>query len=151
MRVAGLFVGAVGLGTSTAIGQDPPKAEAPIDKVHYGDGRQGCVRSHDVTITSSIEFVGQGMKVTATAYQSPPSNSDAAVVEIEGMGKIEEDMQGRMGDQPHDRPASRKAVSLNSRFAQPPSSSELHWKKLYKSAETVAAEEVDGKKAYKVR
>ncbi|MFN0136031.1 MAG: hypothetical protein ACKVS9_07935 [Phycisphaerae bacterium] len=151
--LAGLFVGAIGLMTPTALGQDLPKAEDVIDKyIKVTGGKEAYEKRQDITVTSSVEFKGQGMSAKATGYQAAPAKS-YNVIEIEGMGKIEEGYDGKVAweTNPMTGPRIKEGNELEFAIRTATFNGELHWKKLYKSAETVGSEDIDGKKAFKLK
>lgn len=151
--LAGLFIGAIGLMTPSALADDLPKADDILEKyIKVTGGRAAYEKRENITIHSTIEFAAAGVKGTAIAYQAPPAKSYTAI-ELEGMGKIEEGCDGKVAwdMNPMSGPRVKEDAELEFAIRTSTFNGELHWKKLFKSVETVAAEDVEGKKTYKVK
>src|SRR5450631_2122523 len=66
-----------------------PKADTILDRfVEAAGGKAIFEKHHNEVMHGNIEFAGRGLKGTMTLYQVEPDQS-RAVIEIEGVGKIE--------------------------------------------------------------
>src|SRR6266542_921973 len=74
---------------------DPlPKAEAILDKYIEVTGGKAAYEKKRTEVSSALmEFVGKGVKASMTIYHAEP-NKSYSVVEIDGIGKIEEGTDG---------------------------------------------------------
>jgi hypothetical protein len=139
--------------TGTAPAEDQlPKAEGIMDKFIEATGGQAAYEKLDNEMwTGTFEFAGKGIKGTATSYRAKPNRS-FTTIELEGVGTIEDGTDGetawtrsalqgprvKQGDE-------RAAVMREATFNSP-----IHWRDLYKHAETAGAETVDSQECYKV-
>lgn len=133
--------------------KDLPKAEAIIDKyIEATGGKSAYEKRESLVITSTIEIAAQGIKGKATAYQTKANKSYTAI-EFEGIGKIEEGYDGKTAweTNPMMGPRVKEDDELELAIRSATFNGELQWKKLYKSAETVGMEDVEGKPAYKLK
>src|SRR6266446_1567850 len=72
----------------------PPKGETILDKYIEVTGGKAAYEKKRSEISSAVmEFVGKGVKANMTMYHAEP-NKSYSVVEIEGIGKIEEGTDG---------------------------------------------------------
>ena len=150
-----IILGLAGLlcaGFVRAADEPLPSPEALMDKYIDATGGKAAYekRRNEITI-GTMEFTGKGIKGTVTAY-SDVSNNNYTVIEIEGVGKIEQGVyngtawessaiQGSRIKQGAERDEFLRDATFNS---------EIHWRELYPKSETVGAEEVGGSPAYKV-
>jgi len=133
--------------------KDLPKAEAIIEKyVDATGGKAAYEKRETLIITSAIEIAAQGIKGKATAYQTK-ANKSYTVLEFDGIGKIEEGYDGKTAweTNPMAGPRIKDGDELELAVRTATFNGELHWKKLYKSAETVGLEDVEGKPAFKLK
>src|SRR5882762_11423821 len=71
-----------------------PKAETILDKYIEVTGGKAAYEKKRSEISSAVmEFVGKGVKANMNTYHAEP-NKSYSVVEIEGIGKIEEGTDG---------------------------------------------------------
>jgi hypothetical protein len=98
-----------------------------------------------------MEFTGRGVKGTMTVYQAEP-DKNLAIIEIEGIGKIESGSNGEVAWEnsalqgPRIKQGDEKAGSLRDGTFN----AALNWRKLYTKAETAGAETIEGHECYKV-
>src|SRR5437763_8235070 len=98
---------------------DPlPKGEAILDKyIEVTGGKAAYEKRHTEVSTAVMEFIGKGVKMKMTSYHAEPDNS-YVVVEIEGIGKMEEGSNGTVVWErsalkgPRVKTGEEKAVSL---------------------------------------
>lgn len=135
-----------------AAGEPKPTAEAVLDRyIEVTGGKAAYEKVHSKLTKGHVEFVGKGMKGTATSYSTEPNNV-YTVIELPGIGKIEEGTNGEMAwsnsamQGPRVKPGNEKDLSIRmARF-----NGDLHWRELVKKAELTGAEEIDGKECYRV-
>jgi hypothetical protein len=129
-----------------------PKGEAVLDQfIAATGGRPAYEKVHSEISTGSFDFTGKGIRGTATSYKAAP-NKIYVAIDLAGVGKIEDGSNGEIAwnrsalQGPRIKDGDEKAASLREATFNEP----LHWRKLYKSAETVGIENVDDKACYKV-
>jgi hypothetical protein len=129
-----------------------PKAEAVLDRfVEVTGGKAAYEKRKTEAQTGNVEFLGQGIKGTISAYAAAPENSYMSM-ELEGVGKIEQgftngvawEKSAMMG--PRVKSGGELAqVRRESTFNAP-----LHWRKLYSKVEMAGMESVNGEDCYKI-
>ena len=129
-----------------------PKAETILDRsVEVTGGKPAFEKRHNEVMHGSMEFSGRGIKGTMTVYQAEP-DKNVAIIEIEGIGKIESGSNGEIAWEnsalqgPRIKQGDEKAGSLRDGTFN----AALNWRKLYTKAETAGAETVEGHECYKV-
>jgi hypothetical protein len=136
-----------------AVAQEPlPKAEAILDGyIEATGGRAAYEKLRNSVTAATMEIVGQGISFKMAGYAAAP-NKKHTVIEIPGMGKMEEGTDGQVAwslstvQGPRIKEGQEKAQALlGAAF-----NSDLRWRELYKTAETVGVEEVNGQPCYQV-
>jgi len=129
-----------------------PKAETVLDRaIEVTGGKAALEKRHNEVMHGSMEFTGRGVKGTLTVYQAEP-DKNLAVIEIEGIGKIESGSNGEIAWEnsalqgPRIKQGDEKAGSLRDGTFN----AALNWKKLYTKAETAGVETIEGHECYKV-
>ena len=129
-----------------------PKAETLLDRsIEVTGGKAAFEKRHNEVMHGSMEFTGRGIKGTMTVYQAEP-DKNLAVIEIEGIGKIESGSNGEVAWEnsalqgPRIKQGDEKAGSLRDGTFN----AALNWRKLYTKAETAGVETVEGHECYKV-
>ncbi|MGD1097441.1 MAG: hypothetical protein ABSB35_36325, partial [Bryobacteraceae bacterium] len=129
-----------------------PKAETVLD--HYIEvtgGKEAYLQRKTEVSTGSFEIPAQGIKGTLTRYDADPDKS-YAVVEIEGVGKIESGTGDGLAWErslisgPRVLSGEEKAQALRENTFN----AELNWRKIYSKVETTGVETVDGEECYKL-
>lgn len=135
-----------------AIEESLPKAEEILDKfVEVTGGKAAYEKIHNEKWTGVFEFVGKGIKGTFTSYRAEP-NKSVSIVELEGIGTIQEGSDGTTAWEsssvqgPRIKTGDERAFMLRVATLRAP----LYWRKLYKHAETVGAETIEGQACYKL-
>jgi hypothetical protein len=123
-----------------------------LDKfVEVTGGKAAYEKIHNEKFTGTFEFLGKGIKGTITSYRADP-NKSYTTVELEGVGTIQDGTDGTTAWQssslqgPRVKQGDERAISLREATLRGP----LYWRKLYKHAETVGVETIDGQACYKV-
>jgi hypothetical protein len=147
-----VFAALAGASVLAAPDEPLPKAEQVLDKfVEVTGGKAAYEKVHNEKFTGTFEFVGKGIKGTITSYRAEP-NKSVAIVELEGVGTIQEGTDGTIAWEtsslqgPRIKQGDERAVSLREATLRAP----LYWRKLYKHAETVGAETIGGQPCYKI-
>ena len=129
-----------------------PKAETILDHfVEVTGGKAAYEKRHNQVERGNLELTGKGIKGAITIYQSAP-NKDLAIIEIEGIGKIESGSDGETTWEKSVLQGARikqgqeKADSLRDATFNAP----LYWRTLYDKAETAGTAAVDSHECYKV-
>jgi len=129
-----------------------PKAEQILEKsIEATGGRAAYEKLHNRITRGTFSVAGMTSKAKMTSYSAEPQKQ-YVLIESDTLGKIETGIDGKtawkittmMGPQVIEG-EERALMMRDSRF-----NALLYWEKLYKSAECVAVEEIDGKPCYKV-
>jgi hypothetical protein len=150
IALAAALVAAAGARLNAA--DDLPKAETILDRfVEVTGGRGAYEKTHSEIATGSMEIVGMGIQGKVSLYSAEP-NQSLTEIEITGIGKILEGTDGKVAwslsamQGPRLKEGEEKSMTLReARF-----NGHVHWRDLYKQAETAALESVDGQECYKV-
>ncbi|HEY2013803.1 MAG TPA: hypothetical protein VGH38_09905 [Bryobacteraceae bacterium] len=129
-----------------------PKGETILDKyVEVSGGKAAYDKIHSEITSGTMDFAAMGLKGSMVTYAAEP-DKHLTEVTLPGVGKL---LDGAFGDLawtssaiqgPRIKDGDEKAQSLLAgRFH-----ADAHWRDMYKSAETVGTETVDGKDCYKV-
>lgn len=150
MRRAILSMTALLIGWTLMAAEETPKAEVILDKYfEVTGGRDAYKKIRTQITTGTMEFMGKGIRATITSYKAEPKKS-YNVIEIEGIGKIE---QGANGDVVWERSAlqgprlkdgEEKAAALREAALS------ADWRDLYKKAESAGTETIGDQVCYKV-
>src|ERR1035438_10536976 len=131
---------------------DLPKGETLLDKyIEVTGGKAAYAKIHSDMTTGTMEFKAMGLKGKITTYAAEPDKKYSEIV-FEGMGKMQEGVSGGVAwslsamQVPRVKDGDERAETL----LQAKFNSDLNWRDLFKSAETVGVETVDGKECYKV-
>lgn len=129
-----------------------PKAETILEKyVQVTGGKAAYDKIHSEVSTGAVEFVGKGVKGTMNAWRAEP-NKSYVVLDIEGVGKVEEGTNGDIAWEksalqgPRIKEGEERAVALREADVN----SINHWRDHYVKAETTGIETVDDQACYKV-
>jgi hypothetical protein len=129
-----------------------PKAETILDRyVEVTGGKAAYEKRKNEVATGTIELRAQGLKGPMTRYSAEPAEV-YSIVEIEGVGKIEEGISKGVAWEknpmlgPRIKSGPEKAQALR----EATFNSALHWRELNSKVETVGTETVDGELCYKV-
>jgi len=129
-----------------------PKGEAILDQfIEATGGRAAYEKIHTEISTGSFDLTGKGIRGAVSSFKAAP-NKIYVAVELAGIGKIEDGSNGEIAwnrsalQGPRIKDGDEKAAALREATFNEP----LHWRKLYKSAETMGIENVDDKPCYKV-
>lgn len=132
--------------------EELPKAETILDRyVEVTGGKAAYEKRKNEIETGTIEIKAQGLKGTYTRYSAEPAEA-YSVVEIEGVGKIEDGIdKGIAWDKnPMLGPQIKKGMEKAQYVRESTFNSQLHWRELNSKVETVGTETIDGELCYKV-
>jgi len=147
---AALLFAAAGPGLFAA--DDLPKGETILDKyIEVTGGKAAYEKRHNETTSGAMEFAANGIKGTITAWHAEPDKSYMEL-NITGVGKIQEGSDGKVAwalsaiqgarvKEGEEKAAALQAAKFNA---------DLNWREIYKQAQTMGVESVDGKDCYKV-
>ena len=133
-------------------GDELPKAETILDRfVDVTGGKAVMEKHHNEVMHGTIEFGGRGLKGTMTMYQAEP-NLVRAIIDIEGVGKIESGSNGEVAweNSAMQGPRIKKDVEKADAFRDATFNAALKWKQNYSHVETTGVENVDGQECYKL-
>lgn len=145
---------AMGLYPASSIGAEEtlPTGEKVLEKyIEAIGGRAVLEKLHNRVTKGTFAIVGMGATAKMTTYAASPQKIHV-VIESDMLGKMESGTDGKIVWQlttmmgPEIKKGSERAAILREAMFN----GILQWKDLYKSAECVAVEEVDGKPCYKV-
>ena len=129
-----------------------PKGDVILDQfIEATGGKAAYEKIHTEISTGSFDLTGKGIRGAVSSFKAAP-NKIYVAVELAGIGKIEDGSNGEIAwnrsalQGPRIKDGDEKAAALREATFNEP----LHWRKLYKSAETVGIENVDDKPCYKV-
>ena len=129
-----------------------PKGDLILDQfVEATGGKAAYEKIRTEISTGSFDLTGKGIRGAVSSFKAAP-NKIYVAVELAGIGKIEDGSNGEIAwnrsalQGPRIKDGDEKAAALREATFNEP----LHWRKLYKSAETVGIENVDDKPCYKV-
>jgi hypothetical protein len=135
-----------------AAAADLPKGEVLLDKyIEVTGGKAAHARIHSDMTTGTMEFKAMGLKGKITTYGAEPDKKYSEVL-LDGVGKMQEGVNGDVAwsfsamQGPRVKEGDEKTETL----LQAKFNSDLNWRDLFKTAETVGVETVDGKECYKV-
>jgi hypothetical protein len=145
-------IGLILFGASLYAADDLPKAETLLDKyVEATGGKAAYAKIRGDVSSGSMSLGAMGLSGKMVMYRQAPDKAMMEVT-IEGIGKI---LEGTNGDVawsmnamqgPRLKEGDEKAEALRAaRY-----NADAEWRTLYTTVETVAAEPIDGKDAYKV-
>src|SRR5713101_1363631 len=132
---------------------DPlPKGETILDKYIEVTGGKAAYEKKRTEVSSAVmEFVGKGVKANMTMYHAEP-NKSYSVVEIEGIGKIEEGTDGSVVWErsalkgPRVKTGEERAVTLRAASIHHDS----RWRDFFVKVECTGVEPIDGHVCYRV-
>jgi hypothetical protein len=129
-----------------------PTGEAILDKyIEVTGGKAAYEKKITEISTGVMEFTGKGVKAHITSYHAAP-NKSYSVIEIEGIGKMEEGTDGSVVWErsalkgPRLKSGEEKAVSLRGAAIQ----SDVRWRDYFQKAESTGVEPIDGHVCYRV-
>jgi len=132
---------------------DPlPTGEAILDKYIAVTGGKAQYEKVRTQISNAVmEFTGKGVKANMTMYHAEPAKS-YTVVEIEGIGKMEEGTDGStVWDRsalkgPRIKTGEERALSLRAANIQ----HDVRWREYFIKVECTGIEPIDGRICYRV-
>jgi len=130
-----------------------PTGEAVIARyVEVTGGRAAYQKIHGSISKGTMSLVAQNLKGSMTVYESEPGKQ-VTIVDFPGIGTMQEGTDGKIAWSSSALEGARLKEGEEKAMAMRAASSEakfLDWKKLFKSVETAAIEDVDGKLCYKL-
>jgi len=138
---------------SHAWAQEPlPKAEQILKQAVEALGGEGAfAKLHNRVSKGTFEVAAQGLKGPLTVYEAE-GNKNYSLVELEGVGKMENGSDGKVYWEKNPAVGPRILEGEEAAFQarQSTFNAIVHWPKLYKKAEVVSVESVDGQPCYKL-
>src|ERR1022692_80283 len=129
-----------------------PTGEAVLDKyIEVTGGKAAYEKKNTEVSTGVMEFIGKGVKGKIMSYQAAPTKS-YTVVEIDGIGKMEEGTDGVVAWErsalkgPRLKSGEEKAVALRAASIQ----HDIHWRDFFQKVECTGVEPIDGAVCYRV-
>jgi zinc protease len=147
---AGLALAIVG--TALCAADDLPKGETVLDRyVEVTGGKEAYSKVHSEITNGTMEFKAMGLKGKMTAYAVEPDKRYTEIV-LDGVGKIQEGSDGDVawGMSAMQGPRIKEGDERAETLLQAKFNPDLTWRDMFKSAETVGVENIDGKDCYKV-
>ncbi len=129
-----------------------PKGEAILDKYIEVTGGKAAYEKKTTEVSIGVfEFTGKGVKARITSYQAAP-NKSYTMIEIEGIGKMEEGTDGSVVWErsaikgPRLKSGEERAVSLRGANIQ----RDVRWRDFFQKVECTGVEPIDGHVCYRV-
>ncbi len=141
------------LGTTAALAAaDLKTGDAVLDNyVESTGGNAAYGKIHNMVMKGSMSMAAMGIKGALTIYSAEP-NKACLLTEITGVGKMTEGTDGSNAwtFSAMQGPQLKKGDELADSLREAVFHKENEWRTIYKSAELVGSEDVDGKPTYKV-
>lgn len=131
---------------------DLPKAETLLDRyVEVTGGRANYEKRTTEYMSGVVEIPAAGVKGKVEMWAEAPG-SRVEVIEIEGVGRMETGTDGVIAweNSAIMGPRLRSGVELRYHLREAIFNAPIHWRKVFKSAETVGVEKVEGLDCYRV-
>lgn len=129
-----------------------PTGEAILDKyIEVTGGKAAYEKKRTEVSTGVMEFTGKGVKADITTYSAAP-NKSYSVIQIEGIGKLEEGTDGTVAWErsmlkgPRIKTGEERAVTLRGAAIQ----HDVRWRDYFSKAECTGVEPIDGHVCYRV-
>jgi hypothetical protein len=129
-----------------------PTGDAILDKyIEVTGGKAAYEKKLTEVSTGVMEFTGKGVKAHMTTYQAAP-NKSYMVVEIDGIGKMEDGTDGSVVWErsalkgPRLKTGEERAISLRGAAIQ----HDVHWRDYFQKVEVTGVEPIDGHICYRV-
>ena len=129
-----------------------PTGEAILDKyIEVTGGKAAYEKKSTEMSTGVMEFTDKGVKAHVTSYQAAP-NKSYTVVDIDGIGKMEEGTDGTVAWErsalkgPRIKAGEEKAVSLRAANIQ----HDVRWRDYFQKVECTGVEPLDSHICYRV-
>src|SRR6266851_8589863 len=129
-----------------------PTGEAILDKyIEVTGGKAVYEKKHTEISSAVMEFTGKGVKANMTVYHAEPNNS-YTVVDIEGIGKMEEGTNGAVVWErsalkgPRVKTGEERAVALRAASIH----HDTRWRDFFQKVECTGVEPIDGHVCYRV-
>ena len=146
-----LFYSAL-MAASLLTAADLPKAETLLDRyIDVTGGRKNYEKRTTEYMSGSVEIPLAGVKGKVEMWAEAPG-SRVEVIEIDGVGRMETGTDGVIAweNSAIMGPRLRSGLELRYHLREALFNAPLHWRKLYKSAETTGVEKVDVIDCYRV-
>lgn len=143
---------AVALAAVSASAADLPKAETILDRyVEVTGGRQVYEKRTNEYTSGLVEVPAAGVKGKVEMWAAAPG-SRVEVIEMDGVGRIESGTDGVIAweNSAIMGPKLRSGLELRYHLRDALFNQPIHWRKIYKSAETVAVEKVEGADCFRL-
>jgi hypothetical protein len=134
------------------LNDDLPSGESLIKRcIESEGGTKAIERAQTEVMTGTVELIGHNLSGPLQIFEQ--GNKSYTVIELPGIGKIEEGFNGEVAWESNvlQGPRVKDGEELEAAKREARISLLGDWKDFYKSADTVGAEDVNGKSAWKVR
>lgn len=129
-----------------------PAADTILDRyVEVTGGKGAYEKRKNLVATGTIELKAQGLKGSILRYSGEPAE-EYSIVDIEGVGKIEEGVNNGVAwdKNPMLGPRIKSGVEKAQAVRESTFNSPIHWREMNKKVETIGTETIDGELCYKV-
>ena len=143
-----MLLAAAGLTAAEAL----PKAETLLDRyVEVTGGRANYEKRTTEYMSGMVEIPAAGVKGKVEMWAEAPG-SRVEVIEIDGVGRMETGTDGVIAweNSAIMGPRLRSGIELRYHLREALFNAPIHWRKVYKSVETVGVEKADGVDCYRV-
>jgi hypothetical protein len=140
-------------GAAAGLAADPlPSAASILDRyVQVTGGRQAYEKRKTEISHGTLEYTAIGIRGSVTRYAAEPDKY-YAILDIEGLGKIEMGVSGGVAWESTDLlgPRLKTGVERAEAIREGNLNSTVNWRKLYPKVENAGIEIIDGEECYKV-
>lgn len=136
---------------SLALAADLPSGDSLLDRsIERSGGADAYAKAGSVVMTGTVEIVGHNISGSVSIYQQ--GEKSYTVIDLPGIGKAEEGFDGDVAWEANALQGARiKDGAEKAAFVRMSRANLLSsWRKYYKTARTLDAEDVEGKPAWKV-
>lgn len=148
-----LWIVSIAIATTGLVGAaDLPKGDTIIDRyVEVTGGRQNYEKRTSEYASGTVAMAAASVKGKIEWWAAAP-NSRTEVMEMEGIGRIESGTDGAIAweNSAIMGPRVRAGAELRDHLRDAIFNWPIHWRKSYKSAETLGIEKVDGADCYRL-
>ncbi len=135
-----------------AVADDLPSGESLIKRCIESEGGNNAIeQAQTAVMTGTVELLGHNLSGPLQIFEQ--GNKSYTVIELPGIGKMEEGFNGEVAWESNVLQGPRVKDGEELEAAKRDSRISLlgDWKTFYRSAETIGAEDVNGKPAWKVK
>jgi hypothetical protein len=151
MRLVSRFSGVLAIAVSFAMAADNPSGESLLQRyIDKSGGAEAYAKAKNMAMSGTVEMPAQNIKGTVAIFEEGEKTYTS--MEFVGIGKIEEGFDGETAWENSALQGPRILEGDEKLEAKRAATLSLitSWRDVYKDAQTVGSEDIDGKPAWKV-